>query len=184
MAKATGRAKYAYDVHFPGQQQAMILRSPIAKGVLKGLNLDEAKAMPGISAVVALKDTGNKIRFVGDALAAVSGETLDLVRDAIEKIRADYEEDVHNVDYLMDEQAPLLNAKGNVDEEWDDADRPLAPLHENSHEAAFALAHWEAYWERSESPAEKKGCSVSPEHVPCFFHSCFANSPTVACRAT
>jgi xanthine dehydrogenase YagR molybdenum-binding subunit len=118
MQKATGRAKYAYDINFPDLQQAMILRAPIARGVLTELNLDEAKAMPGISAVIALKEVGSKIRLVGDAIAAVSGKSLDLVRDAIEKIRAEYESEQHNVDYLMDEEAPMLDGVGNLDEEW------------------------------------------------------------------
>ena len=118
MQKATGRAKYAYDMNFKDLQQAMILRSSIARGVLQGLHLDEAKAMPGITAVVSLKDVDSKIRFVGDALAAVCGKTLDLVRDAIEKIRIEYEVEEHNVDYLMDESAPMLDAAGNLDEEW------------------------------------------------------------------
>tara|TARA_R110002072_G_scaffold269079_3_gene428210 strand:+ start:4286 stop:6556 length:2271 start_codon:yes stop_codon:yes gene_type:complete len=118
MQKATGRAKYAYDINFPDLQQAMILRAPIARGILKTLNLEEAKAMPGISAVVALKKDGSKIRLVGDAVAAVSGKTLDLVRDAIEKIRAEYEAEQHNVDYLMDEEAPMIDASGELDEEW------------------------------------------------------------------
>ena len=79
--------------------------------------------MPGITAVVRLKDDGAKVRFVGDALAAVSGRTLDDVRDAIEKIQADYEADEHNVDYLMDEDAPLLDMNGQVDEEWPESSK-------------------------------------------------------------
>lgn len=118
MQKATGRAKYAYDINFPDLQQAMILRAPIARGVLKSLNLEEARAMPGISAVVALKQEGSKVRMVGDAIAAVSGKTLDMVRDAIEKIRADYDKELHNVDYLMDEEAPMLTDDGDIDEDW------------------------------------------------------------------
>ncbi|MFK7742931.1 MAG: xanthine dehydrogenase family protein molybdopterin-binding subunit [Planctomycetota bacterium] len=118
LQKATGRAKYAYDITFPDLQQAMLMRSPIARGKLTSLSLDEARAMPGITAVVQLKNVGSKIRFVGDALAAVAGETLDLVRDAIEKIRADYETEQHNVDFLMDEDAPMLAMDGQVDEEW------------------------------------------------------------------
>jgi hypothetical protein len=36
LAKATGRAKYSYDITFPGLLQAMILRSPVARGKLTG----------------------------------------------------------------------------------------------------------------------------------------------------
>jgi hypothetical protein len=55
LAKASGRAKYSYDVTFPGMLQAMILRSPVARGKLTVLELDEAARMPGIQAVVALR---------------------------------------------------------------------------------------------------------------------------------
>ncbi|MCB9879716.1 MAG: xanthine dehydrogenase family protein molybdopterin-binding subunit [Planctomycetes bacterium] len=128
-AKATGRAKYAYDQNFPDLQQAMILRAPIARGTLTALDLDEARRMPGVTAVVALKDVGNKVRFVGDAIAAVAAPTLDLARDAIEKIRADYDQEEHNVEYLMSGDAPLLSMGGEVDDEWpadDDIDALLA----------------------------------------------------------
>src|SRR5690606_19097045 len=47
-AKATGRAKYTYDITFPGMLQAMILRSPVARGTLTALELDDARRMPGI----------------------------------------------------------------------------------------------------------------------------------------
>ena len=139
VAKATGRAKYAYDVTFPGLQQAMILRSPVARGTLSLLDLDEARAMPGVSAVVALKEVGQRVRFVGDAIAAVAGETLDLVRDAIEKIRADYEAEPHTVDWLMHEDAPLLDADGRVADEWPqdaEIDAALAAA-AHSHDATY-----------------------------------------------
>ena len=118
LAKASGRAKYSYDMTFPGMQQAMILRAPIAKGKLTALSLDEAKAMPGITAVVALKDVGNKVRFVGDAIAAIAGTTLHAVRDAIEKVRAEYETEEHNVDYVVATDAPLLGSDGQIEDAW------------------------------------------------------------------
>jgi hypothetical protein len=118
LAKASGRAKYSYDVTFPGMLQAMILRSPVARGKLTVLELDEAARMPGIQAVVALKEIGNKVRFVGDAIAAVAGVNLHLVRDAIERIRAEYEREEHNVDYLVANDAPMVDDKGLVTEDW------------------------------------------------------------------
>ena len=81
----------------------------------------------------------DKVRYIGDAVAAVSGKTLDLVRDAIEKIRAEYDAEEHNVDFLMDEQAPLLDSKGNIDEEWDEEEKIDAAL------AAAAHTHTGTY---------------------------------------
>ncbi len=118
LAKATGRAKYSYDMTFPGLLHAMVLRSKVAKGKLTGLELEEAKSMPGIAAVIALKDLGAKVRFVGDGLAAVAGQNLNLVRDAIEKIRAQLEVEEHNVDYVVADNAPALSATGEVEDDW------------------------------------------------------------------
>ncbi|MFY9341074.1 MAG: xanthine dehydrogenase family protein molybdopterin-binding subunit [Planctomycetota bacterium] len=118
LAKASGRARYAYDMAFPGMQQAMILRSAVAKGKLAALELDDARRMPGIAAVVALKDIGARVRFVGDALAAVAGTTLNAVRDALEKIRVDVTAEEHNVDYTVANDAPLLDSKAQIEDPW------------------------------------------------------------------
>lgn len=118
LAKASGRAKYSYDVTFPGLLQAMILRSTVARGKLTGLELDEARAMPGIGAVIALKEVGNRVRFVGDAIAAVAGANLNTVRDAIEKIRASYEQEEHNVDYTVADGGPTQTGTGEVEDAW------------------------------------------------------------------
>ena len=127
LAKATGRAKYSYDVTFPGILHGAILRSPVARGKLTALALDEARAMTGIAAVVPLKEIGHKVRFVGDAIAAVAGTSLHAVRDALERIHADYEREEHNVDYVVADGAPLLGNDGQVADEWPaDADLDAA----------------------------------------------------------
>ena len=46
--KVTGRARYTADIARPGMLHAVIVRSPIAKGTLTGLDLDAARAMPGV----------------------------------------------------------------------------------------------------------------------------------------
>ncbi len=120
LLKASGRAKYSYDVTFPGLLQAVILRSPVARGTLTGLELDAARAMPGIAAVIALKSVGNKVRFVGDEIAAVAAPTLDQCRDAIEAIRASYAAEAHNVDFLTATDAPIVDESGDLVEPWSD----------------------------------------------------------------
>jgi xanthine dehydrogenase YagR molybdenum-binding subunit len=119
LMKASGRAKYSYDVNFPGLLQGMILRSPVARGKLTSLELDDAKTMPGVAAVIALKEVGNRVRFVGDEIAAVAAPTLYLCRDALEKIRAAYEAEAHNVDFLTAQDAPVLDGAGELIEAWE-----------------------------------------------------------------
>lgn len=140
LAKASGRARYTYDVQLPGMLHAAILRSKVARGKLTLLELDECRAMPGIVAVVALKDVGNKVRFVGDAIAAIAGRTLDHVRDAMEKIRADYAVEEHVVDYLMADSAPPLDDQGDIVDPWpekQDIDEALATSGAVVHSATY-----------------------------------------------
>lgn len=118
LAKASGRARYSYDINLPGLLHGVILRSPVAKGVLKTLELDGARAMPGVAAVVALKQVGNKIRFVGDEIAAIAAATIDQARDALARIRHDYDAEAHNVDWLDQQDAPKLDDAGNIDAPW------------------------------------------------------------------
>ena len=118
LAKATGRAKYTWDVQLPGMQHALILRSPVARGRLVKLQYDTARAMPGVSAIVRLKDDGAKVRFVGDEVAAVAAATLAQARDALDAIVAEYEVEAHNVEYLDHPDAPVRDDTGHVIDPW------------------------------------------------------------------
>ncbi|MBL8730200.1 MAG: xanthine dehydrogenase family protein molybdopterin-binding subunit [Planctomycetes bacterium] len=139
LAKATGRAKYTSDVTFPGLLQASILRSPVARGKLTGLELDAAAKLPGIAAVIPLKQVGHRVRFVGDAIAAVAGTDLHRVRDALEAIRAEYESEPHTVDYLQAAEAPLLGEHGEITDAWPESAAMAQAI------AAAAITHEATY---------------------------------------
>ena len=49
--KATGRAKYSYDINRPGMLHAMILRSPHAHAKVKSIDTAAARKSPGVKAV-------------------------------------------------------------------------------------------------------------------------------------
>ncbi len=46
-----GQGRYTDDINLPGQAHAVVVRSPIAHGVIKAIETDDAKAMPGVLAV-------------------------------------------------------------------------------------------------------------------------------------
>ncbi|MGZ0189927.1 MAG: xanthine dehydrogenase family protein molybdopterin-binding subunit [Alphaproteobacteria bacterium] len=52
----TGQGRYTDSLSLPGQAYAVMVRSPIAHGVIKGVETDEAKAMPGVLAVLTGQD--------------------------------------------------------------------------------------------------------------------------------
>src|SRR5690348_7412025 len=76
-AKATGRAKYSYDINRPGMLHGMILRSPYAHAKIKTLDLSPAEKMPGVKAVIAVGDAkpGKELFYAGDEIAAVAADT-------------------------------------------------------------------------------------------------------------
>src|SRR2546422_2542396 len=72
-AKVTGAAKYTSDVQPTGWLYGMIYRAPWPAAKVAGINLDKARKVPGIKAVVAAREGDRTIRFYGEELAAVAG---------------------------------------------------------------------------------------------------------------
>ena len=51
-----GEGRYTDDLNEPGQAYAYIVRSPYAHGVIKGINAEAAKGMPGVLAIYTAAD--------------------------------------------------------------------------------------------------------------------------------
>ena len=115
-----GAGYYADDVSRPGQVYAVIVRSVVAHGNIRGIDTAAAKAMPGVIAVYTAADltdygplkstlplknrdgspirhtprpalAGDKVRYVGDAVACVIAETVAQAKDAAEAVVLDLE---------------------------------------------------------------------------------------------
>src|SRR5437588_11402327 len=52
--KATGRAKYSYDINRPGMLHGMILRCQYAHAKIKSIDTTAARKMPGVKAIVVI----------------------------------------------------------------------------------------------------------------------------------
>ncbi len=90
-AKVTGAARYAYDVHRSSGLVAKLLTSPHAHARVTRLDTSEAEKMPGVRAVRVLSPAGTEIQLEGTEIAAVAADTEDQARDAVRKIRVEYE---------------------------------------------------------------------------------------------
>lgn len=134
--KATGRAKYADDLSMPGQLYGAILQSPLAHARIVKLDVAKARRLPGVAAVLTAKDVGltpygvsparydetlfahQKVRYVGDEIAAVAAVDAETAQEALSLIRVDYEElpAVFTPSEAMAEGAPQLHDEypGNV----------------------------------------------------------------------
>jgi len=106
--KVTGRAKYCSDVKLPGMLHGKVLRSPYAHARIVSIDTSKAEKMPGVRAFVTGKDVPDKrfgasvfdqhilarntVRYIGDPVAAVAADTVDIAEKAIELIKVQYEE--------------------------------------------------------------------------------------------
>src|SRR6478609_1532632 len=105
--KATGRAKYSFDINRPGMLHGMILRSPHAHAKIKSLDTAAAEKMPGVKAVVLINDAkpGKELFYAGDEIAALAADTEEHARDALRAIKVEY--DV--LDHIVHEDDAIKN---------------------------------------------------------------------------
>lgn len=98
--KVTGKAEYAYDVLPQKWLYAMILRSTVAAGTVTSIDLDAARKVPGVRAVLLSRELPRKVRFYGEELAAVAAETKQACEDALQAMRVEVREDTFVVKEL------------------------------------------------------------------------------------
>src|SRR4051812_33526093 len=91
-----GRATYIDNLDWPNKAYLVFVRSTVAHGVIRGIDVEGARAMPGVVAVFTAADLAisahhtfvpvaevfarpplatDRVRFVGEAVAAVVAET-------------------------------------------------------------------------------------------------------------
>jgi CO/xanthine dehydrogenase Mo-binding subunit len=107
--KVTGKALYTVDVQLPGMAHGKILRSPYAHARIKRVDGRQAESLPGVYAVItgddqrglgmfgaAYKDQTivaiDKVRYVGDPVAAVAAVNEATAEEALSLITVEYEE--------------------------------------------------------------------------------------------
>ncbi|MGH7780233.1 MAG: xanthine dehydrogenase family protein molybdopterin-binding subunit [Candidatus Binataceae bacterium] len=113
-AKATGAARYTYDIALPGMLHGAILRSPYPRAHVRKVDLSAAKRLAGVRAAVTITD--GEIRFTGQEVAAVAAISSDIAGDALALIKVDYEPllFVVEMDAAAAEGAPSVFNGSNV----------------------------------------------------------------------
>jgi putative selenate reductase molybdopterin-binding subunit len=131
---AQGKAAFVADFDRPGMLYARILHSPHAHARIKDIDTRKAEALPGVHAVLTYKNVprviystagqsypipgpldyasfDNKVRYVGDRVAAVAAETPEIAEEALALIEVEYEvlEPVLTLDEAMAEDAPVIH---------------------------------------------------------------------------
>ena len=134
--KATGSALYADDIVLPGMLHAKTLRSPHRHARIRSIDTSKAEALEGVHAVITGKELPikygvipwtpdenalavDKVRFIGDEVAAVAAVDEDTANRALKLIEVDYEL-LHAYDdprQALEQSEPAIheeNKKGNI----------------------------------------------------------------------
>ena len=112
--KVTGEAVYTVDIRHEGQLDGAVLRSPHARARIVAIDLEPARAIPGVAAAVSVADDDRMVHFVGEAVAAVAAVDRKTALAALAAIKVDYEilPSVIGPDAARKAEAPILFPKG------------------------------------------------------------------------
>ena len=153
--KVTGRAVYTDDIQLPNMVHGKILGSPIAHGRIRRIDISKAAALDGVLAILTGADVPDtmygvsparydehvlakdKVRHVGDEVAAVAAIDERTAEAALKLIDVEYEEFPPVLDALeaVKPGAPLVheryerNINTHVDHSFGDVDKGFAESH-------------------------------------------------------
>ena len=182
-AKATGRAVYTDDITLPRMIYGKLLLSPVPHARIKSIDVSKAAALPGVHGVMTGADVPDvtygtsparydetvlakdKVRYVGDVVAAVAAVDEETCYRALDLIDVEYEELPAVFDALeaMRDGAPRLfddkydnNINTRVDHHFGDIERGFAEadyvreatfvgnrVYQNPIEPHCAIAEWD-----------------------------------------
>jgi xanthine dehydrogenase YagR molybdenum-binding subunit len=108
--KATGTAKYSFDINRPGMLHGRILRSPYAHAKVKSIDTAAAEAMPGVKAVHLIAKPGTELFYASDEVLGLAADTEEHARDALRAIKVEYEV----LDYLVREEDAMKEDKNTA----------------------------------------------------------------------
>ncbi|MBA2949653.1 xanthine dehydrogenase family protein molybdopterin-binding subunit [Streptomyces himalayensis] len=143
--KVTGDAQYPNDYSYPGMAHAALVRSTIAAGRIRSIDVTQALAAPGVLTVIThltapklergpmtllggsppapLQD--DRILHYGQHIAIVVAETAEQARHAARLVRAEYEAAEAMLD-LNDPRAQIVENPWGLDTERGDVDAGFA----------------------------------------------------------
>src|SRR6516165_5094486 len=87
-AKATGRAKYSFDINRPGMLHAKILRCPHGRARLASIDTAACEKTPGYRAFHMLAKPNEQLYFAGAEVIAVAADTEEHAEDCLRALAA------------------------------------------------------------------------------------------------
>ncbi len=133
--KATGQAKFTDDLKFPAMLHARVKRAMLPHAFVRRIDTSKACRLPGVMSVLTAADIpgehnhglviydwpvmvgiGERVRYVGDAVAIVAAETRQIASAALDLIEVEYDPQPVVSDPVQARRpdVPALHASGNL----------------------------------------------------------------------
>jgi putative selenate reductase molybdopterin-binding subunit len=141
---AKGNPAFVDDIEMRGMLYAKLLTSPHAHARILDIDDSEARALPGVHAVIHYKNIprvryasggqsypnpkpydqvsfDNKVRYIGDRVAAVAAESIEIAEEALKLIRVNYEilPAVFDENEAIKEGAPVIHDEPDMEGAYD-----------------------------------------------------------------
>jgi CO/xanthine dehydrogenase Mo-binding subunit len=126
--KVTGRAEFITDLNFPGMLHGFVVRSPAVHARIRSIDTSAALSMDGVVDVLTGTDVASfgrwglvlrdrsliavdKVRYVGEPVAVVIAEDIEVAENAAERVDVEYEElpRASTLEAALAEGAPLIH---------------------------------------------------------------------------
>ncbi len=135
VAKVNGTAKFTDDLSFDGMLFARVVRARVPSAILTAIDTSQAEALAGVVAVMTAKDlpaarnhglyvhdwpilvgVGERVRYMGDAIAIIAAESQTLADQAAELVKAEFEPRpvVSDPRQGLEPGAELVHQNGNL----------------------------------------------------------------------
>jgi xanthine dehydrogenase molybdenum-binding subunit len=184
--KVTGSARYSVDVMLPGMLYGKIKRSPHPHARIVSIDTSKALAHEGVKAVLTVDNVprvlhagapaprieslvkdqyifDEKVRYVGDGVAAVAAVSEEIADEALDLIEVEYEllPAVYDIEEAMRPDAPRIHdSEGNLV-------MPPIEIEQGDVEQAFSEAH--LILENTYSTGRPAHCYLEPNICVCQF---------------
>ena len=184
---AKGRPVFADDVELPGMLYGGLLTSPVAHARILSIDTADALALPGVHAVQTYADLprviyasggqsypqpppydqvclDSKVRYVGDRVATVAAETPELVQEALERIKVEYEElpAIFSADEATQDGAPVVHDETDAQMIHDAKRNVAVKLHVVHNDVDDALAAADFVFESEYQVHQVQQSSIEP----------------------
>ena len=196
LALAQGKPLYVADIEIKDLLHVKFLWSPYAHAKILSIDTSKAEELPGIHSVLTYKNVpriihttagqgypepspydnylfDNKVRYVGDRVACVAAETLELAEQAVKLIKVEYEElpAIFDPEKAQDKDAPLIH-----DEEEATVLLPVFydPKHNHVSHVDFKFGDIEKELQEADFVVEEKFKTHYAQHCPIEPHVCIA----------